>query len=94
MRGQVWTEALLIVGGIVIGVLVAFGNAFPVFVGGAEVVRALPYVALAEVYAEQNALYPYSVTDFYYDGNNLVLGADPEDATLRLYLSSWGVNVR
>ena len=92
MRGQVWAEVLVVAAGIVLGVFLAMSPLFS-HLGATKVTRASSILTLAEVYAEQNMLIPYSVTLFEVNGSFLFVGAYPSSARIADEMNKLGVEV-
>jgi hypothetical protein len=93
MRGQIWSEVLLVAGGVVLGVFLVLGPLFQ-SLDSTLPARAGPKLTLAEVETEQNSFLPYTITYFGEDNGELYASAYPSTDDIANKLSSLGVAVK
>lgn len=69
MRGQIWVELLIVLGGITLGFLLALVPAMGTIEGSAKVLHVFPYLSLVESNVEQNLMVPCGTTKFEFNGD-------------------------
>lgn len=89
MRAQVWTEILIAVSGVFLGVLLVVAPLFT-HLEDAKAVRSVPVLTLAEVFLEQNKLVPFSVELFEVNDGNLYVRVFPSSDELAEEMKSLG----
>lgn len=92
MRGQIWPSVLIMIGGVVVGVLVAFAAIFPTVNASSKLVKTSPDLSIVEINVEQSSLEPFTVTLYSYD-NGIVVDAKPEKGAIVEGLKRMGLEV-
>ena len=93
MRAQIWASALLIIGGVVLGSLIALAVAYPDLKAGGTLTQAFPHLMKAEVNVEHRYLIPFRVALFEYNGG-IVVDAWPTRDPIVDELNRLGVEVK